>query len=369
MRRRAAAIYLCMMILCVNIFGLTLEVNAKEALSETEAVTAEDQALETHLETEKERYLAYAGFDTKAVYSIKNTLSGRYLNIPGNSSKRVKPITIWAKDGTTGQKFTFAKVSGWYTMTPKCGPSLRVNVEGEKSTSNADVGLYANTNHSTQGWYFEAVKGGYVIRSANNKNCVLDVRGTGNGAKVKIASYRSGYKGQIWQVEKLKESAPLLKKYSDITVVLQHTNSDCALASMATCELYREQYNKNGAWKDLLKNAKDPYETLKARNKGTYGNWSVIKYNRNMKISGTTSANLRKLYDEVKKGPVIVGKTWGKNGSHFSVVYKYTGNSKNIRADQFVAVDVYNGEKMSLTKWLGKVTSSQKGTWSRIIAK
>ena len=489
MKRRLIATCLCIVMLCANVLAYALEAEAKEVDSGAE-ISMNDENTEIYQNKEELKFLAYAGFDTKAVYLIRNVLSGKYLNIPGNSSKRVTPITIWEKDNTTGQKFTFTKVSGWYTLTPKCAPSLRVNVEGESSANNKDVGLYANTKHSTQGWYFEAVSGGYVIRSANNKNCVLDVRGTGNGAKVKIATYKSGSKGQIWKVEKcsvpvvnnptvnkpaepkstlsvapklnkttitkgsyngvsgtvksnknitkitaqiLKQGSnqvlysktvipnkttyslngeinnamlfnklasgsytfkvtawdasgnmlsksigctvkasnkgPSLKKYSDITVVMQKTNSDCALASMATCELYREKNNKKAVWKNLLKNAKDPYETLKSKNGGTYGNWSTIKYGKNIKISGVTSKNLKRLYDEVKKGPVIIGKTWGNSGSHFSVVYKYTGSAKKIQANQFVVVDVYNGEKMSLTKWLGNIKSSAKGNWSRIIAK
>lgn len=169
----------------------------------------------------KNATLTYKDFNTSTTYAIMNYgLQKDYkrallLKVPGNKNGRINPMIISPADHSTGEIFTFRKIYAWYTLAPLCAPSYRMNVEGDNATSDADVGLLGNTNHATQGWYFEPVAGvkdGYIIRSASNPDCVLDVRGTVSGAKVKIKKYESGNLCQIWIVKSYAASISLNKK-------------------------------------------------------------------------------------------------------------------------------------------------------------
>lgn len=133
--------------------------------------------------------------------------------------------------------------------------------------------------------------------------------------------------------------------------IKQRTYSDCALASMATCEYNNETRGKGKLGKALI-NSKDPYATMKRRNgNSTYGIWSNIGYSK------TTSTSVSALYNALKKGPVIVHKQNGYR-THYSVVYAYTGSDNKLSLSNFKVYEVTNGKTMSMTAWLGKKTSS-----------
>lgn len=170
---------------------------------------------------------AYAQFNTSNMYAIANygikvqKKSDMLLKVPNNKNGRVNPMIISPADHSTGELYTLAKVGKWYTVTPKCAGSWRLNVEGEKSNTNTDVGLWTNTNHSTQGWYFEPVSGvtdGYIIRSANDPSCVLDVRGTTTGKGVKIKKYEANNLCQIWIVRAYSASISLNKTSATLDI-------------------------------------------------------------------------------------------------------------------------------------------------------
>lgn len=135
---------------------------------------------------------------TGVYYNLINKASGKYLNVYGSSSGNNVNVDVYAKDGTTGEKFKLTKVNSWYTLTPACATSYRVNVYGTVSKNDSNVCLWKDSQNDTQGWLFEAVKGGYIIRSANNKNLVLTATGTSNSSNVKIATYSAGNNYQIW---------------------------------------------------------------------------------------------------------------------------------------------------------------------------
>lgn len=184
-------------------------------------------AKETQTEKTMTAQAAYAQLNTSNMYSITNygikkqKKTDMLLKVPNNKNGRVNPMIISPADHSTGELFTLAKVGKWYTVTPKCAGSWRLNVEGEKSNTNTDVGLWTNTNHSTQGWYFEPVSGvtnGYIIRSANNTSCVLDVRGTTKGKGVKIKKYEANNPCQIWLVRAYTPSISLNKTSATLEI-------------------------------------------------------------------------------------------------------------------------------------------------------
>ena len=140
------------------------------ALAQDTALNDAAVATEAEVKTDLSAELApqaasYAQFNTSSMYAIENygikKLQNKdmLLKVPGNKNGRVMPMVISPAAHSTGELFGFSKVSNWYTLTPKCAGSWRLNVEGEKAQTDADVGLWTNTNHSTQGWYFEPVSG------------------------------------------------------------------------------------------------------------------------------------------------------------------------------------------------------------------
>lgn len=155
---------------------------------------------------------SYATVSTSGYFIIKNVKSGKYLNVAGSSSKNAANINIYQKDNTTGEMYSITKESkGWYTITPSCATGRRVNVYGTSSKNGSNITTYTASGNNTQGWYFEKVSNGYVIRSANNTKYVLTANGTSNSSNVSLATYSSGNQYQIWKLESYEPSISLSK--------------------------------------------------------------------------------------------------------------------------------------------------------------
>lgn len=142
------------------------------------------------------------GLKTGVYYNIINLKSGDYLNVYGSSSKNNANIDTYERDFTSGEKFKLTySSSGWYTITPACATSRRVNVYTSSAVKNGNnICTWSATGNSSQGWLFEQVSGGYVIRSANNPNLVMTATGTSNSSNVKLATYQAGNTYQIWKL-------------------------------------------------------------------------------------------------------------------------------------------------------------------------
>lgn len=144
--------------------------------------------------------------------TIKNYQSGKMLNVVGNSSASGTNVTVYQQDGTTGQNFKLVAHGGTkyfggspyqkYVIEAQCAPACGLNVYGSTSVSGNNVNLWTKSGNDTQDWILQPSPYGgagyYIIRSANNTSCVLTEAGTTNGSNVKIATYQSGNKNQIW---------------------------------------------------------------------------------------------------------------------------------------------------------------------------
>ena len=146
---------------------------------------------------------------TNTYYTLTNAKSGKLLNVYGSKSASNTNVTIYQKDGTSGQAFKFVshgttkyngKTYTKYIIIAKCASSCALNVYGTSAKNGANVNIWKKSGNSTQDWIFEAVNGGYVIRSANNPNFVLTASGTANSTNVKLATYSSGNTYQIWKL-------------------------------------------------------------------------------------------------------------------------------------------------------------------------
>lgn len=142
-------------------------------------------------------------------YKFTNSKSSKLLNVYGSKSTSNTNVTVYQKDGTSGQDFKLAahgtmkfngKTYTKYTITPRCASKCALNVYGTTSKNGSNVNIWTKSGNNTQDWIFESVNGGYVIRSANNTAYVLTASGTSNSSNVKLATYSAGNTYQIWKL-------------------------------------------------------------------------------------------------------------------------------------------------------------------------
>lgn len=146
---------------------------------------------------------------TETWYKFTNSKSSKLLNVYGSKSASNTNVTVYQKDGTSGQDFkliahgtkTFnGKTYTKYIIVPRCASKCALNVYGSAAKNGSNVNIWTKTNNSTQDWIFESVSEGYIIRSANNTKYVLTASGTKNSSNVKLATYSSGNTYQIWKL-------------------------------------------------------------------------------------------------------------------------------------------------------------------------
>lgn len=150
-----------------------------------------------------------ATLKTGTWYKFTNSKSSKLLNVYGSKSASNTNVTVYQKDGTSGQDFKLAthgtmkfngKTYTKYTILPRCATKCALNVYGSTAKNGSNVNIWTKSGNNTQDWIFEAVSGGYVIRSANNTKYVLTASGASNSSNVKLATYSSGNTYQIWKL-------------------------------------------------------------------------------------------------------------------------------------------------------------------------
>ena len=229
-------------------------------------------------------------------YLLKNAESGKYLNVAGSSSSSKANVTVYSKDGTSGQLFKLqTSSSGWTVLTPACGPSCRLNVSGTSSTNGANVNIYTSSGHSTQGWYFEKVSGGYVIRSANKTSLVLAENGTANTSNVQIANYAQGKNSQIWVAESYTPAISLASGKGTVPVhgtlnitistnpVVSHISVSSRDTSIASCSLSSSRTDRSGKAVLKITGKKKGTTSITVSSNGKTATFSVT-------VNGETSA-------------------------------------------------------------------------------
>lgn len=142
-------------------------------------------------------------------YRISNNRSGRLLNVYGSKNASGTNVTVFSRDDTSGEDFKLSahgtmtyngKTYTKYVIIPRCAQSCALNIYGYNAKNGANVNIWSKSGNKTQDWIFEAVNGGYVIRSADNPVYVLTASGTSNSSNVKVATYSAGNAYQIWKL-------------------------------------------------------------------------------------------------------------------------------------------------------------------------
>lgn len=170
------------------------------------------------------------------------------------------------------------------------------------------------------GWYTESVGGTQV-----NANKVI------LGNEICYAQWKeSKLYGHIYYED--------TKEY----LINQQVRYDCAIASMATVESWHKK-TKDNIYKTIYKKVGGPSDSMDWKKAG------YVRYN---------TSSMEKLYEELKKGPCIVGRD-----GHYSVVIGYIGNEDVLELSGFRVMEVGFGydkdDIFGLDDWLAKAGNSQ----------
>lgn len=134
-------------------------------------------------------------------YVIRNVNSGKCLNVYGNGSANGTNVTVYQKDGTTGQlwKYLLPTTNG-AEFAPACAPNSRLNVYGSIAKNGSNVTIWSRSGNPTQGWLFKKVNNGYVLCSLSNHDYALTASGLTNSSNVYLSTYNSTniLSSQIW---------------------------------------------------------------------------------------------------------------------------------------------------------------------------
>lgn len=137
-------------------------------------------------------------------YYLKCNSDNRYLAVSDQKDANGQPITLWNKSETF--RLNIKKDTNGYVMRfPGVSSSRVVNQYADAPKNGTKVTLYNYSGSKSQSWGFQAVSGGYVIRSMYNSNLCLTGNGTGT---VTVTNY-TGASNQIWSLEKYSTRASL----------------------------------------------------------------------------------------------------------------------------------------------------------------
>ncbi len=130
------------------------------------------------------------------VYYLKNA-NGMYMNVEAAVEADGQNIIASGFSDQFSFQFEFKKSGVGYELRPLSAENSVVNNYGYSVEDGNNVTLWQITDHASQKWNFEAVEGGYVIRSAMNPECCIAVDAQNN---VYISDY-TGEANQLWSIE------------------------------------------------------------------------------------------------------------------------------------------------------------------------
>jgi|GEM_PF-2253356 len=126
-------------------------------------------------------------------YYIKNNSTGTYITVPSHGESNGTDVAVGTLSPNNYFKINAKKGSYGYVLKPVYTASAVINIYATIVQSGKNVTLYSPTGDASQEWYFDITDGGYIIRSVQKPDCVLDI----SGGSVKVIAY-SGAASQIW---------------------------------------------------------------------------------------------------------------------------------------------------------------------------
>lgn len=144
-------------------------------------------------------------------YFIRNSNSGKYMNVAGGSSSSGANIQQWAlSTAIRPQMFKLVQdgSTSYYKIVPRTNQNLRVEVDNAWNGDGANIKLFVNNPPYASAQLFRFISNGggtYRIMPKLSSTRVLEVvnSSTANGANVQLYSY-VGIPTQKWSLEKAK---------------------------------------------------------------------------------------------------------------------------------------------------------------------
>ncbi len=133
-------------------------------------------------------------------YIMKNIGTNSYAYVNGKDADKTDIALGTAKSNDTYKMNFIDAGSGTQPscfIQPAISKERVVNPFADTPKDGTNVNLYKKSNDGTQQWVLESVKDGYVIRNYTNHSLVL----TASDSSVKVKTYSSGNKNQIWSLE------------------------------------------------------------------------------------------------------------------------------------------------------------------------
>lgn len=283
---------------------------------------------------------------TGTYYTISNVGTGKYLNIYGSKNTNNTNVTIYQKDGTTGQSFMFTANGNGFTITPKCSTSRRINVYGSSASQNANVCIWNATGSDTQRWIFKPVSGGYTICCADNTNYVLTATGSRNSSNVNIQKY-TGSKNQIWTSSAFNTSSSSNTSTSKTLSINWNLIKKTGKQSVSgPCGCYAFAYCRDII--DKSQHYWTQYSEGYLSNKGRYSySFVASKASYNKKTSSSTATVYKAIYNSINNSkPVVINVKGGRSsGCHYVAVVGYTNvkSTSSLSASNFLIIDSAGG--------------------------
>lgn len=290
---------------------------------------------------------------TSATYTIKNSGSGKMLNVYGSKSASNTNVTVYQSDGTKGQKckfisngtMTYNKVSyNKYIIEFACASSCALNVYGSSSANNSNVNIWKKSGNTTQAWILEYVTSpakGYIIRSANNPKYVLTANGTSNSSNVCLKTYSATNKNQVWTCDAFSHST---KNTASSTT----TSSAAASSGKITTEQIRAVCNKYGY-------TSGKYWTMQTNtNYPGYSNCANANYKGKSCVASTIPQGGKDANGK-KYMSYNYNNTWECCGFASFIMHEVTGKELNARGSSATAQNGWKVYKSTATAGCLKV--------------
>lgn len=128
-------------------------------------------------------------------YYISNNSNGKCITVPSHAQYNGADVALSNLSENDYFRIVVSDADYGYTLKPRFTYTHVVNIYATLVSDGKNVTLYEPTGHSSQAWYFEAVEEGYIIRSVQKEDLVLDVSSDGS---VIVKTYDPSKKSQVW---------------------------------------------------------------------------------------------------------------------------------------------------------------------------
>ena len=190
-------------------YSLVSTLNNTSAISLKGDKTTNDTKIHLWSITNKPSQKYTIKYDKKSgTYTLKNTLSGKYLAASSTTVKNNTLAVIYGEKNNCTQKWKILKNSdNTFTVASTCNDNYVLDIAGGQTANGTTLQLYKTNNSKAQKFNFikyegSSLNGDYYIQSNTNPNYVVDIAGTSFTSGKNIQLYKgNGDKTQRFAIK------------------------------------------------------------------------------------------------------------------------------------------------------------------------